>query len=96
MTNYGMNLESGQHGISGSPLGMKVERGQESWQFFAFMFGALLAIALAFIEEMPTGRWRIAVKITVSLVIAYFTLLSPRGRNVLVGVLHRFKTLKSR
>jgi hypothetical protein len=75
---------------------LSVERGAESWQFFAFVFGALLATAFAFIDEVPDVRWRIGLKVVASLLIAYFTLLSPRGRNFLVGVLNRFKTVEKR
>jgi hypothetical protein len=77
---------------------VQVTRSAESWQFFAFIYGALLTTAFAFIDEMKDDwwRWRIIFKIIASLLIAYATLLSPRGRNFLVGLLNRFKALERR
>jgi hypothetical protein len=49
-----------------------------------------------FIDEVPDTWWRIGLKIAASFVISYFTLLSPRGRNFLVGVLNRFKKVETR
>jgi hypothetical protein len=55
-------------------------------------------IALAFIDELPDVlQWRrVGLKVAAFFVIGYFTLLSPRGRNFLVGVLNRFKKVESR
>jgi hypothetical protein len=63
MTDYSLNAEPGRYEITGSPLEMTVTRSAESWQFFAFIFGALLATAFAFIDELPAVRWRIGLKI---------------------------------
>jgi hypothetical protein len=92
----GSSLEPGEYGVTGSPVGMMVTRSAESWQFFAFIFGAILATAFAFIDDVPAVRWRIGLKVAASVLIAYFTLLSPTGRNFLVGVLNRFKTVERR
>jgi hypothetical protein len=73
MTDYKLNAEPGQYGIKGSPLEMTVTRSTEIWQFFAFVFGALVAIAFAFIDEVPATRWRISLKVAASLVIGYLT-----------------------
>ena len=74
-------------------LNIDVERGAESWQFFAFFFGATLTFALGLVEEIPDRLWvlRVAVRLLAFLVIGYGTLVSPRGRNWLVGLLGRFK-----
>ena len=96
MTDYSLNAEPGRSEARGADLGMMVTRSAESWQFFAFIFGAMLATAFAFIDEVPAVRWRIGLKVAASVLIAYFTLLSPRGRNFLVGVLNRFKTVERR
>jgi hypothetical protein len=93
MTDYEANLTAAQFKITPAPLDLAVARTQEMWQFFAFIFAALLTIAFTFIEEVHATGWRIAGKIAMSLGIAYFTLLSPRGRNFLIRVLLRFKTL---
>ena len=94
MTDYSLNAEPGRYEVTGSPLVMTVTRSAETWQFFAFMFGAMLATAFAFIDEVPAARWRIGLKVGASVLTTYFTLLSPAGRNFLVGVLNRFKTLE--
>jgi hypothetical protein len=75
---------------------MTVTRSAESWQFFAFVFGALLATVFGFIDELQSGGWRIGLKVVALFLVAYFALLSPRGRNFLVGLLNRFKTLERR
>ena len=71
---------------------MEVERGAESWQFFAFIFAALLTLLFGLIDEVPgAAGWRILLKILAFVVTGYFTLLNARCRNFLVGILHRFK-----
>jgi hypothetical protein len=64
MNDYSLNAEPGRHEVTGSPLGMIVTRSAETWQFFALMFGAMLATAFAFIDEVPAVRWRIGLKVT--------------------------------
>ena len=93
MPNFEANLTSARFGMTTAPLEIALSRTAEMWQFFAFIFGALLTIAFTFIDEMPATRWRIVAKVVMSLVIAYGTLLSPRGRSFLVRVLVSFKTL---
>jgi hypothetical protein len=73
-------------------LAKSVIRGAESWQFFAFIFAALVALALAMLDELPSRPWRIVTKLAAFAIIGYFTLVSPWGRNFLVGVLNWFKT----
>ena len=73
-------------------LAVAVTRGAESWQFFAFIFAALVTLAFAGLDEAMGGGWRrLAVKVAAFVVIGYFTLLSPLGRNFLVVVLNAFK-----
>lgn len=81
--------------ITGTAATLRVERGSESWQFFAFVFVALLAIAFAFIDEIPNALWRVGLKIAASLAIGYFTLLNHWGRKFLVTVLIRFKKVEA-
>ncbi len=71
---------------------MEVERGAESWQFFAFIFAALLTLFFGLIDELPNaGCWHFILKILAFVVTGYFTLLNARCRNCLVGILHRIK-----
>ena len=52
MTDHRMLAESGHYQISGTPLGAKVARGgRESWQFFAFIFAALVTLAFAAVDN---------------------------------------------
>jgi hypothetical protein len=70
-----------------------VGRGAESWQFFAFVFAALVTLALTLIDELPDKLhlWRIAAKVLAFPVVGYGTLLSSWGRERLVRLLNAFK-----
>ncbi len=83
------------YGITGSPLGTSLTRGAESWQFFAFVFAALITVGFALMDDISEHRWlRLLVRVTVGSVITYFTLFSHRGRNTLIGVLNLWKVEK--
>lgn len=69
----------------------QVIRGAESWQFFAFVFAATVTFLVAVFEEVPGTGLRLALKVLAFAVVGYATLISPRGRNWLVGVLDWFK-----
>jgi len=74
---------------------MTVTRGAESWAFFAFVFAAVVTLAFALIEDLPTAvgkGWRALLKVAVFVIVGYFTLLNPWVRNALVGLLNAFKT----
>jgi hypothetical protein len=72
-------------------------RGAESWQFFAFVFTAVIALAFTLINELPRQRgWRIILKLAAFALIGYLTLFNPWVQNLLVGVLHVFKELETR
>jgi bacteriorhodopsin len=70
-----------------------VVRGAETWQFFAFVFAALVTLALALLDEIPEHhrQWRIAAKIVVFAGLAYLTLVNVRVRDCLVRLLGAFK-----
>ncbi len=70
-----------------------VTRGAEAWQFFAFVFAAVVTLALAVLEEIPDQRWqwRIAAKVLAFFGLAYLTLINVPVRNFLVGLLGTFK-----
>lgn len=84
---------TGHMSVEGSRAELTVGRGAESWQFFAFVFAALVTLALTLIDELPDRLiyWRIAGKVLAFLVIGYCTLLSSRGRNTLARWLNAFK-----
>jgi hypothetical protein len=70
-----------------------VARGAEVWQFFAFMFGALVTLALALLDEMPDRLWpwRIAAKVVAFFGLGYFLLVDRRVRVRLALLLQMFK-----
>ncbi len=72
-------------------LSLQVIRGAESWQFFAFVFAALLVLFYGLIDELSVRWVRILLKIGSFVIVGYFTLLSPWGRNLLVALLTSFK-----
>jgi hypothetical protein len=65
MTEERVRLEPGRFQIQGQDVTLSIRRAAEMWQFFAFVFAALVTVALALIDEIPdeAWRWRIAAKI---------------------------------
>jgi hypothetical protein len=97
MTDYRMKAESGRYEIRGEALTAKVTRGAESWQFFAFIFAALVTLAFAVVDELVVAGWfRLGMKAAAFLGLAEVTLINGRCRNFLVNVLIRFKEVESR
>jgi len=73
----------------------EVTRGAQSWQFFAFVFAAVLSIVYAAINDIAERRWlRMAVKLGATCIVGYFTLVDVRGRNKF-RLLGRFKKERS-
>jgi hypothetical protein len=66
-------------------------RGAESWQFFAFVFAAVIALVFTLINEMRPRGWRIILKLVAFALIGYLTLFDPWLQSRLVDVLHIFK-----
>jgi hypothetical protein len=71
-------------------------RGAESWQFFAFVFTALIVFAFTLINELPRLGWRIILKLVAFALIGYLTLFNPWIQNRLVDVLNVFKGSENR
>ncbi len=75
-----------------------VIRGAESWQFFAFIFGAFILLLYGLIDDLVgpdrvivlSARWKALLKVLSFLVIGYLTLLNPWVRNWLVWTLDQF------
>ncbi len=75
-------------------LSPQVIRGAESWQFFAFVFAAIVTFLLGLIEEIPAAGFsplRFGLKVLAFTGVGHAALVSRRGRNWLVGVLDWFK-----
>jgi membrane associated rhomboid family serine protease len=88
MTDYKLNAEPGRYEVKGSSLSATVTRGAESWQFLAFVFAALVALAFALIDDIAARNWwRLGVKLAAFAVVGYLTLFDPKVRNWLVGFL---------
>lgn len=79
-------------------LSKTVIRGSESWQFFAFVFGAVLLLLYGLIDDLVgdarpirlSAAWKAITKAVTFFVVGYVTLLSPGGRNFLVWILQAF------
>ncbi len=77
-------------------LQLAIERGAESWQFFGFVFAAVVTLVLTALGDLPWPRaWglRLATKVVAFFAVAYIVLINAWTRNWLVGVLMAFKTL---
>jgi len=72
-------------------LSLVVIRGAETWQFFAFIFAAVLLLSYGLIDELPKKVWRVLLKVGSFLLVGYLTLLSSSGRDLLVQFLSWFK-----
>ena len=94
MTDYRLKSESGSYAVAGMGLTATVTRGAESWQFFAFVFAAIVTLAFALLDEipLPPGYSRSLAKVGAFLACVEVTLINRRCRNKLVGLLIRFKT----
>ncbi len=88
---YEMNAEPGSYEIKGSPVGLTTTRTAETWQFFAFVFAAVVTLALALLDEIPGRPWRIAAKGLAFFGLGYLVLLNVRVRGWLSTVLGTFK-----
>jgi len=73
-----------------------VTRGAESWQFFAFVFSALVFWEFAWISEIPLIWLRMPMEGLAIVVTFYLVLWNPWIRNRLVGILGRIKEAENR
>ena len=76
-----------------------VIRGPESWQFFAFVFAAVLTLALSVLDEFQRfhsqGVWlRIVIKTLLFIVCFYIFMRNGFVRNKLIGLLIWLKNEK--
>ena len=96
--NYEMNAEPGKFEVKGSNQSAVLTRAAESWQFFAFVFGATLALILSLIDSIvgifgnaQASACGLAVKILVAAAITYLLLFNRPMRNRLVRWLQVWK-----
>jgi hypothetical protein len=80
-------------------LDATVTRGSESWQFFAFVFAAVLTLALSVLDEFQSFHsqclWmRVGIKALMFIVCFYTFMLNRFVRNKLVGLLGWLKVEK--
>jgi hypothetical protein len=96
MTHHRLDAEPGSYRVDGAPIGLEVTRGAESWQFFAFVFAALVTLALTLLDEVPNTSWpwwcHVAAKIGAFVGLGWLTLLDTSVRRWLLStVLPAFK-----
>jgi hypothetical protein len=71
-----------------SKAALTVTRGPESWQFFAFVFGAFAAIGLALADDLVTRLpWRVLIKLGWFALTFYVFMVNGRVREKLVRLL---------
>jgi len=76
-------------------LTMKVTRGPESWQFFAFVFSAVVILEFSLIDDFMSTGWLRAVVQVASFAATFCIVVLNKGvRNWLIGVLGRIKGLE--
>jgi hypothetical protein len=70
-----------------------VTRVAETWQFYAFVYAALITVTLALIDEIPDrlSGWRLAAKVVAIGVLTYLVLFNVTVRIRLATFLNRFK-----
>lgn len=93
MTDTSRTPGTGPLGIEGGRPELIVTRVAETWQFFAFVFAALITLALTLLDEIPIRPlpWRIVAKLAVFFGLAYLVLWNVRVRGWLAAFLVRFK-----
>ena len=75
---------------------LKLTRGPEAWQFYAFVFGASAAVGFTFLDDIAEHRWyRLAIRLLFCGALAYVTLFNRRCRSWLAGALERWKAEES-
>ena len=74
-------------------VAVTVNRGSESWQFFAFIFASITALAIALIDDFSRqpGWRRALIKLLVFFVLFYIFMVNATMRNHLVLFLQWLK-----
>lgn len=88
------NLEANiTGGAQVGPVAITVTRGPESWQLFAFVFGAAVAVGFGFLDEIGDDKWKWRLGLKIDLCLSRGRIPHPAqswGRNKLAGVMHRW------
>jgi hypothetical protein len=75
---------------SGGLVGpIRVGREAESWQFLAFIFGAVVLALFTLIDDFVTNTWcKLGLQVVSFVGAFYFTMLNSKVVNWLIGVLN--------
>ena len=77
----------------GGAVYVMLRRTAEMWQFFAFVFAAVLTLVFALIDDgMDQGRYRAIVKVAAFVIFGYALLVNRSVRRALVWLLEWWKT----
>lgn len=68
-----------------------VEWVAEQWQFFAFVFAALVTLVFTLLSEISDRPWRIVTKVVAFLLLGYLLLFKKRVKSWLVRLLRIVK-----
>lgn len=92
MTENSLKDESRTLQLTGSAT-VTATRGAETWQFFAFVFAAVVTLALTLLGEIPDHHrlWRISTKVVAFFGLAYLVLVNVKVREWLARLLLSFK-----
>ena len=74
-------------------LGKKIKRGKESWNFFYWIFGVLIAVVISIIVILPINNWVYKIIIiTISLFfLIWICLISAWWQNKLIGLKNKLE-----
>lgn len=91
---YVMNAAPGAYVVTGDRATLVDTYAAEAWQFFAFVFAALVTLALTLLDEIPDRyqQWRILSKIVVFIAFGWITLFCWRAKKLIIRVLPVIKT----
>lgn len=102
MADYGLKAEPIVMKGTGSPATLTTVVSEESWQFFAFVFAALVTLAFGVLDSLTPRMsvwfpehhvaWSVGAKVVVFIVLGYLTLRCWPVKNFLRRVLTGIKT----
>ncbi len=90
-----LNTEPMDLSPKGQRMQLTVVRTAESWQFFAFVFAALLTLAYGVMEDLLDGAtwrwWRLGLRVGLFIVFGYVLMLNVWARERLVRLMDWMK-----
>ena len=94
MTDYRMKAETGKFHLGGSAdTGLILTHSAEIWQFWAFVFAAILTLAFAVADELlaAPGWGRLGAKVALFIGLGYFTMFNRWAQGRLIRLLRIVK-----